>query len=110
MRKNFDYRKYYAEYYGIEIPDGFDIHHIDGDRENNNIDNLIMLPSKLHHKYHMTRKFAENFDTTISFERCLSCEPKMAKQFYEVFIEIGKWFIEKSNMESNNKNNVPNVI
>ena len=47
-----NYRKLYEDYYKIEIPKGFDIHHIDADRKNNNINNLIMLPSKLHKALH----------------------------------------------------------
>ena len=47
-----NYVKYYEDYYGIKIPDGFVVHHINRNRENNNIDNLIMLPNILHAKYH----------------------------------------------------------
>lgn len=43
-------RKYKKEV--CEIPKGFDVHHLDENRENNDIDNLLMLPKKLHQKYH----------------------------------------------------------
>ena len=49
----FDYRKFYFDTLGIEDKQGYDIHHIDFNRENNSIKNLVMLDSKLHHKYHM---------------------------------------------------------
>lgn len=103
MPKKFNYRKYYAEYYGIDIPEEFDIHHIDGNRNNNSIDNLIMLPSKLHRKYHMTRKFAENFDTTISLQDSRECETLMAKHFYEAFLEINHWVNVKNDMDMTKK-------
>lgn len=35
-----------------EIPKGFEIHHIDGDKRNNDIKNLIMIPSKDHRSLH----------------------------------------------------------
>lgn len=53
MGKSFNYRKYYKEYYGIDFGSEYDIHHIDFDRNNNDIKNLILLPKKLHNKYHV---------------------------------------------------------
>lgn len=48
-----DYRKNYADYYGIKWDSKlFEIHHIDRNRENNNLLNLVLLPKKLHKEYH----------------------------------------------------------
>ena len=48
------YRKVFADALGIDpddIPDEFSVHHIDGDRENNDdIDNLILCTRKAHEK------------------------------------------------------------
>ena len=35
------------------VPDGFEIHHIDGDRSNDNIENLIALSHEDHVKLHI---------------------------------------------------------
>ena len=51
-RKKVDYRQLYKDYYGIDFGDEMVIHHIDFDRSNNSIDNLIMIPKDLHAKYH----------------------------------------------------------
>lgn len=51
-----DYRKFYEEQCNIEVPIGYEIHHIDSDRTNNDIRNLVMLPSKLHHDYHAVKQ------------------------------------------------------
>lgn len=40
------------EFYNGSIPDGYDIHHKDGDRANNNIENLDMLERFAHKKHH----------------------------------------------------------
>lgn len=47
-----DYRKKYEDYFGIELGDDMDVHHIDFNRENNDIDNLLAIPSELHTRYH----------------------------------------------------------
>lgn len=45
-------RKYYEEITGRQIPKGFEVHHIDFDRSNNDINNLVALPKGLHRDYH----------------------------------------------------------
>ena len=47
-----NYRRLYQKHYGIIIPASFDIHHIDRNRENNDIKNLLLLPAKTHHILH----------------------------------------------------------
>lgn len=47
------YRKVFADKLGIDpdqIPDDMYIHHIDGDRSNNDIDNLMLCTRKAHEK------------------------------------------------------------
>lgn len=45
--KNNPYRKIYEEHHGI-IPDGFHIHHLDGNPSNNDISNLIAISPEEH--------------------------------------------------------------
>ena len=42
------------------IPDGFEIHHIDGDRSNDNADNLIALSHEDHMRIHMVMAVQAN--------------------------------------------------
>ena len=44
--------RYIWEKHNGKIPKGYDIHHIDGNRLNNDISNLIMLTPSEHHKLH----------------------------------------------------------
>lgn len=46
------YRKIYEDFHNIKIPKGWHIHHIDGDRNNNDISNLEMLKPDDHAKKH----------------------------------------------------------
>lgn len=48
-----NYREKYERFYGITFNSDFDVHHIDFDRTNNDIKNLLLLPKDLHAKYHM---------------------------------------------------------
>ena len=47
-----DYKKLYAKTYGITWDADMEIHHIDRNRQNNDISNLILLPGYLHHELH----------------------------------------------------------
>ena len=47
-----NYRLKYKRYFGIDFGTDYEIHHIDFNRENNDISNLILLPKELHKKYH----------------------------------------------------------
>jgi hypothetical protein len=54
-----DYRRVFRKYYNLaEIPKGFDIHHIDGNRENNEISNLTLLPRDIHVRHHKISRFS----------------------------------------------------
>ena len=44
--------RYVWEYYNGEIPDGYQIHHKDGDKSNNSIENLELLKKSDHCKLH----------------------------------------------------------
>lgn len=54
------YRKIYEEMCNIKIPKGYVVHHIDRIRKNNDIRNLVLLPEKLHKKYHTLLNKMEN--------------------------------------------------
>lgn len=53
-------RKFYEKETGERIPDNFHIHHIDMDRNNNDILNLVALPLSLHNRYHAIQRRLNN--------------------------------------------------
>ena len=58
--KRVDYRNIYKKHYGINFDRKYAVHHIDGDRNNNKIDNLLLLPTELHARYHFYKTFVES--------------------------------------------------
>jgi hypothetical protein len=44
--------RYVYEFYNGKIPNGFDVHHVDGNKNNNDISNLVILTRQDHAKIH----------------------------------------------------------
>ena len=54
--KDEGYKRKYELITKIVQPKNFEIHHIDSNRENNHMMNLVLLPIKLHREYHKRKK------------------------------------------------------
>lgn len=48
-------QKKYKDYFKIQIGKEYDIHHIDFNHENNDIENLLLLPNDLHQRLHKVK-------------------------------------------------------
>ncbi len=98
-----NFRKLYCDALNVELPTEFEVHHIDMNRENNVIQNLVAIPVKLHRHYHNCQlmSFPES-------ERLIPIMPPqsatslgndffklvLAPAFYEfekIYYEIQKW-------------------
>lgn len=82
-----NYREKYKRYYGINFGKEFAIHHIDGDRSNNDIKNLLLLPADLHSKYHGERL---NIETAFNNNLCTKLTYSGIKLF-----ELQLWYLDK---------------
>lgn len=99
-----NYRKFYEKQCNIKIPKGYEIHHIDRNRENNDIKNLVMLPKKLHKQYHFRLTILNSFTFKVYTEITSVVETgcgynnwfineyfKRISDFNEVWEECCKW-------------------
>ena len=90
-----NYRAIYKEHFKIDFGSDYAVHHIDGDRTNNDISNLVLLPLKLHSKYHFQKQIieAQSVPTKICGNGVsgqnyyLSC----LESFLETLKECNKW-------------------
>lgn len=101
-----NYRYKYKRYYGIEFSKDFDVHHIDFNRENNDISNLILLPKKLHRKYHMLGNMLfGSGDGQISKTHTQIClynvvhTSKTLEEFAKTMQEMKEWVVYKNDLE-----------
>lgn len=97
MAKSFNYRKYYKEYYGIEFGNEFDIHHIDAIRENNDINNLILLPKSLQQQYHSKLYGAKNTWEKIDIARIY--QSSYAFDELEKYLKVAEQMLEWSGLK-----------
>lgn len=104
-----NYRKIYEDHYKITLSDDMVVHHIDLDRSNNDISNLLALPRELHAKYHMClntlRRSGER--TVISYDGKIKgvigsdniYQTLMLERFLEALKKCNKWHDEKMRMD-----------
>ena len=87
-RKHVDYRQLYKDYYGIEFDRNMVVHHIDFDRSNNNIDNLILLPNRVHAKYHCALQMLIGLDMSNALNEELKLTGPMVPMHYSQWLRI----------------------
>ena len=100
-----NYRQYYKEYYGIDFGKEFAVHHIDMNRDNNDIRNLLLIPTKIHAKYHFYEnaiEYASNGDEKTLFSMCIS--PYFSSlfstdEFLYLINEVRRWYCLKEEVD-----------
>ena len=88
-----NYKKLYAQTYGITWDADLEIHHIDRNRQNNNISNLILLPCHLHHELHNCLNEAkfinEPVDVRYLIETMMGCMFNFGQSYHqEIFLRL----------------------
>lgn len=95
------YRKFYADYYGIKFGREYSVHHIDGNRKNNDIKNLLLLPSNLHNRYHFYKNIIDSWDRDTRLSSLYSNVYMMEaiKRFHDVCNECFLYYRMKVNLD-----------
>lgn len=104
-----NYRLKYKRYYGIDFDENYVIHHIDFNRQNNDISNLLLLPKELHQKYHLylTGLFPLEWETgkcsldikINQFAPLPYSDSKMFIDFLAILEECKQWANRKATMD-----------
>lgn len=63
------YRKKYEFLTGIKVPKSFIVHHINCDRSDNRISNLVALPLSIHRNYHYNLQIIKNLLCSIGSDK-----------------------------------------
>lgn len=98
---NRNYRQYYKEYYGIDFGSEFSIHHLDGNRDNNDIKNLILLPKELHNRLHFTNNIFKEYCEKlkdVSYTATINdtgYETSCVKIYMQALEDVKKWYYYK---------------
>lgn len=95
-----DYRLKFKRYYGIEFGKEYAVHHINLDHYDNRIENLMLLPTKLHSQYHFYKTVIENSKMPTNITgNALSSQLYYANKyidditaFAKILVECNKWF------------------
>lgn len=90
-----NYRKLYKKETKRPIPLTFEIHHIDGDRSNNDIMNLVALPKELHTDFHKSAINIKDWTFSMQMDGVSDCDTFRIIEEASVFAvfqsECNKW-------------------
>lgn len=74
------HRLMWESFYGVDIPEDCEIHHLDGNRKNNDISNLVCIEKWRHHAMHI----AERFGTELSDHKQTKEEKRLYNKRYAI--------------------------
>lgn len=86
-----NYRKFYKTALGVDVSTKFDIHHIDFDRNNNSITNLVALPRKLHQDYHTYLLSIDKNHVPVNLMGNCSQHTIHLVEYLDIYMECNRW-------------------
>lgn len=86
-----NYRKFYNQALNVNVSSSFDIHHIDFDRKNNAITNLVALPRQLHQDYHTALKGIDLDHVPVKLTGNCSMHISDLYNYLELYMECNRW-------------------
>lgn len=115
-----NYRKIYEAATGKDMPSDFDVHHLDFNRLNNEIANLVAVPKLIHEKYHTTLNSTNLAVEPIIFKDAIpkfgengggnyfSYRVQSLSEYLTYYLEVQEWLIFKEFLLGNIKINPTN--
>lgn len=107
-----NYRTKFKRYYNIDFSSDYAIHHIDLNHDNNDINNLMILPRSLHQQYHYyvngTEKTGQKYVRGINViirNHCHTYDLIAMEQLINVMYECSIWADYKKYLDGE----MPNV-
>ena len=95
IMKESNSKKIYADYFKIQVKKGYHIHHIDFNPENNDIENLLLLPDDLHRRLHEVKNsygaLLEGQKNLFSNIRSYGVMSLATHEISMIYEEIGIW-------------------
>lgn len=112
----FNYRKFYFEQVGKTYDSSYAIHHINFNRDDNRIDNLVALPRRLHSKYHFYKQLkgdtqheidlvCDSYDIVFAESQAEKII-KTYQDFYATLRECAEWVDERDRLLAENQRKV----
>jgi hypothetical protein len=106
---NIDYRTKFKQHYKIDFDGSYVVHHIDGNRENNDIENLMILPFGLHRQYHIFKRVIDNHSLPTNIcgnqASCGTYYLNYYEKFVAILHECNKWYDFKRYLDGK----IPNI-
>ena len=104
-RGQMNYREKYKQHYGIDFGPEYEVHHLDLNHQNDDIENLLLLPKEIHIEYHRAlfaltpfdsfefNKGIIKFDPTIRGldEPCATVDMQKINTFISVYKSCQPW-------------------
>lgn len=90
-----NYRDFYKEALKVDFGAEMHIHHIDGNRDNNTLGNLVALPKELHQRYHFFKNGIHSFKGYFNLGSISSYELNDIINFFICYKECMKWINER---------------
>lgn len=80
-----NYIKFYKKQLKVDFNSSeYEVHHIDGNKKNNDINNLVLLPKSLHKRFHGLQAQLSSFKTPFKMDDFVSV-PLMSFDLYSYF-------------------------
>ena len=96
-----NYRDFYKETLGVDFGSDIAIHHINENKDDNSIQNLVALPRSLHSRFHSLKQFAKECQSgLLTLDRITSKELRVLSDYINCYKECMEWVKKRNEVAS----------